>query len=222
MKPRLSNRKTAALTLMEVLVIIAVLAVVVAVFLPEFAPAKKRTTKIDCVNNLKQISLAFRIWSVDNGDKYPMEVPVTNGGAMEFAALGNAVAIFQVISNELSTPKVLICPSDTKRRYATNFSGALSTNNISYFVGLDANTDSPKTFLSGDRNIVILGGIMKNGVIEITTKNPVGWSSELHGGFGNIAFPDGTVHRTESRGTSWNLRDLIRKTGLATNRLAIP
>ena len=222
MKPRLSNRKTAAMTLIDVMVTVLILVLMAVIFLPALAAAKKKPIKITCVNNLTQIGLAFRIWSVYNGGKYPMEVSVTNGGAMELAALSNAAAIFQVISNELYTPKVLICPSDTKRRYATNFSGALSTNNISYFVGLDANTNSPKTFLSGDRNIVILGGIIKNGVIEITTKNPVGWSSELHGGFGNIAFPDGTVHRTESRGTSWNLRDLIRKTGLATNRLAIP
>ncbi len=204
------------MTLMEVLVIIAVLAVVVAVLLPAIATTKKRSSKIGCVNDLKQIGLAFRIWSGDNGDKYPMEVSVTNGGAMELAALGNAAAVFQVMSNELSTPKLLICPKDAKRSYATNFSGAFSATNISYFVGLDANMISQQAFHSGDRNIV--GGIMKNGVLEITTNHPVGWSSELHGGAGNILTADGSVQAVSNSG----LTNLIQQTGLATNRLAIP
>ena len=107
MKPRLSNRPTAALTLVEVMVVVFILFVLAAILLPALAAAKKKTSKIGCTNQLKQIGLAFRIWTGDNQDKYPLEVSVRNGGAMESAVLGDAVAVFQVMSNELSTPKVL-------------------------------------------------------------------------------------------------------------------
>ncbi|HAO78898.1 MAG TPA: hypothetical protein DCQ92_07975 [Verrucomicrobia subdivision 3 bacterium] len=219
MKPRVSHHKTAALTLVEVVVILSVLAILLAILLPALTP-HHGGQNINCSNNLKQVGLSFRIWEGDHNDKYPMQVSVTNGGTMELVAAGNVVTTFQVMSNELSTPILVLCPQDIKRQpAATNFSSQLA-GHISYFVGLDAEDAKPQTILSGDRNIA--GGMMKNGVLEITRNDPVGWSSELHGGIGNIAFADGSVQQTTSRKTSWNLRELIGQTGLATNRLAIP
>ena len=43
--------------------------------LPALAAAKKKAQKINCINNLKQVGLAFRIWEGDNGDKYPRRCP---------------------------------------------------------------------------------------------------------------------------------------------------
>ena len=139
MKTQRTTSRGRGFTLTELLVVICVIAVVVAVFLPALRVRDGRTReKITCVNNLKQIGLAFRIWEGDNGDKYPMQVSVTNGGAMELTLTGDVVGIFRVMSNELSTTKVLVCPQDTKRTAATDFAGGLSGANISYFVGLDA------------------------------------------------------------------------------------
>jgi hypothetical protein len=80
------------------------------------------------VTNLKQIDLAFRIWPGDQSDKYPMQVSVANGVAMELIATENVAACFQVMSNELSTPKILTCPADISRfaaeHFATGFSNA--------------------------------------------------------------------------------------------------
>src|SRR3974377_1288221 len=102
MKLSSSNQRNRALTLMEVLVIIAALVILAAVLLPALAAAKRKSSKINCVSNLKQIVIAFRIWEGDHDDKYPMFVSVTNGGAMELVATGNVTACFQVMSNELS------------------------------------------------------------------------------------------------------------------------
>jgi len=48
--------------------------------LPALAKAKAKAQRINCVNNLKQVGLSFRIWSGDNGDRYPQRVPNTEGG----------------------------------------------------------------------------------------------------------------------------------------------
>ena len=70
---------------------------------------------------------------------------------------------------------------------------------------------------SGDRNIV--GGTkLANGILELTTNQSVGWSSEMHNGIGNVALADGSVQQT----TVSNLFQLLLQTGVATNRLAIP
>jgi prepilin-type N-terminal cleavage/methylation domain-containing protein len=157
MKPRFSHQRNRALTLTEVLVVIFVIAVAVALLLPALAAAKRKSARIGCVSNLKQIGIAYRLWEGDHGDKYPMAVSVTNGGAMELVATGNVAACFQVMSNELSTPKILLCPEDTHRTYAANFTTGFSGANISYFISADAVETYPQTILDGDDNLLVDG-----------------------------------------------------------------
>jgi hypothetical protein len=61
-----------------------------------FDDAQAQADRIKCVNNLKQIGLAMRVWAGDNNDKYPTSLVV--------------------MSNELSTTKILVCPNDTARQ----------------------------------------------------------------------------------------------------------
>jgi competence protein ComGC len=78
----LQAQRRRAFTLMEGVVVVAVLTVVVAVFLSAlYSGPRHVVSKLDCVNNVKEIDIAFRIWEGDNGDKRPMEVPVALGGA---------------------------------------------------------------------------------------------------------------------------------------------
>ena len=218
MKLRVSNRKAMALTLIETLVLILSIVVLAAIFLPALAAAKKKSSKIGCTNNLKQLGLSFRIWSGDNGDKYPMEVSVANGGAMESVVTGDVCSVFQVMSNELSTPRILICPNDGEHTYATNFNSDFTAKNISYFAGLDVYTNSPQVFLSGDDNFQVGGILVKSGLLEISSATPVKWTAARHKFAGNIGLTDGNVQSVTSSG----LLTLLQQTGLATNRLAIP
>src|SRR6202789_2599074 len=134
MKPRFSNQRNHALTLVEMLVIIAVLTILVVLFFPRSHSARRmeRSPRINCVNNLKEIGLCYFVWAGDNNDKFPFQVSITNGGTMEMAATGDVVATFQIMSNELSRPKLLICPADNKRVWATNFPTDFSAKNESY------------------------------------------------------------------------------------------
>ena len=108
MKLRLSKNRSAGLTLFEVGVVIAIVLILVVLILPRLARART-ASHINCINNLKQVGLACRIWEGDNGDLYPMAVSVTSGGSREMVTTGNVVQTFQVMSNELSTPKILVC-----------------------------------------------------------------------------------------------------------------
>jgi competence protein ComGC len=173
MKPRISNRQNRALTLPEVLVIITILAFFAFVFLPVLAP-EHRSPRINCVSNLKQVNLSFRIWEGDHDNKYPMEVSVTNGGAMESMATGDLVNRFIAMSNELSTPKVLICPEDWGKTAATNFGDEFNSSHISYFVGADiTNEDFPQRVLIGDANLLMNGSSIKSGLVQYPTNTSI-------------------------------------------------
>ena len=209
--------KRRGFTLVGLLVIIAVIAILAAMLLPALAAAKRKAQRINCVNNLKQTGLAFRIWEGDNGDKYPMAVSTSKGGTKEFDTGANTFRHFQVMSNELSTPKILICPEDT-RSVADNFA-RLKNQNISYFVGLDANESSPQMLLDGDRNITDVSE-PQNGILKLVPGGPIGWTSAIHNNQGNVGLADGSVQQYSSSA----LREALRNSGDPTNtwRIALP
>src|SRR5947208_2312700 len=114
------RKKTGAFTLIELLVVIAIIAILAAMLLPALARAKARAQRINCTNNLKQTGISFKTWALDNGDVFPMAKSSVDGGAFSgvaatpFATQPTAQyvhSVFGCMSNELSTPKLLVCPS---------------------------------------------------------------------------------------------------------------
>ena len=78
-------------------------------------------------------------------------------------------------------------------------------------------TTHPLAFLSGDRNITN-GQKPINGVLEVTTNQNIGWTSEFHNGVGNVGMADGSVQQL----TPGGLMNLVKGTGFTTNRLLFP
>src|ERR1017187_8934192 len=137
MKTNFPEIKVRGLTLFELLIVISVLLLLAAVFLPALTRPRRPSQGMYCENNLKQVGLAFRVWEGDNNDRYPMAVPAAQGGcwdaavgfgapgligtpgnfALNFPLLGpkGVFGMFVVMSNELNTPKILFCPSAYQR-----------------------------------------------------------------------------------------------------------
>ncbi len=79
--------------------------------LEQLANAKEKAQSIACVNNLKQLGLASRIWATDNGDVLPPSIVA--------------------MTNEMGSPKILVCPADTARQPAADWA-SLTMANVSY------------------------------------------------------------------------------------------
>jgi prepilin-type N-terminal cleavage/methylation domain-containing protein/prepilin-type processing-associated H-X9-DG protein len=218
MKIHASHPQTHGLTLFEVLVVVAVLLLLAAVILPNLKDRHHPYPYINCTMNQKQIGLAFRIWEGDNNDRYPMAVEVTNGGAMESVLAGNPMWAFQVMSNELSTPKILVCPADPARQWPSSFGSLLTASNVSYFVNADAAETNPQDILLGDDNLQVHSVRLKSGLRIIATNDAVSWGPDRHKHAGNLGMADGSVQSATDPG----LKAYLTLASSNSVRLAIP
>jgi prepilin-type processing-associated H-X9-DG protein len=183
--------------LLELLVVIAIIIIIAALLLPALAKTKAKANRIQCLNNLKQAGVAFQIFAHDHVDKFPMQVSTNQGGSLEYNTAASNVAglfyfafrNFQVLSNELVTPKLLVCRADV-RPVATNFV-MLRDLNVSYFAGIKADPGSPSSFLAGDWNLT-------NSDPRTNTEFQFAWTKQVHEERGNILFADGRVELVKS------------------------
>lgn len=91
------------------------------------AEAKENGNRINCVNNLKQLGLAAHLYKTDNEGRFP---PNT-----------------LCISNEVSTPKNYICPSDTVRKPAENWASFTAANQTYEYFGNNTSERYPNSIL---------------------------------------------------------------------------
>ena len=208
---------------LDLLVMLLAVAVVVMVGLAFLRSRQQPMSKrINCANNLKQIGLSYRIWASDSGDKPPPQVSANIGGTMELVASGLVFPHFAAMSNELGTPKIIVCPEDTKRQWGTNFA-TLTDTNVSYFVVPEADESLPNLILSGDRNLTTNKVALKPGLFTLTTNRVVmGWTSQIHQDAGNIALADGSVQQPSSRRLHEFATNSLAATTNSTFRIAIP
>jgi competence protein ComGC len=123
--------------IMGYLSIVITFLILPAMLLPALSKAKSRAQEINCVNNLKQIGLAFKTWELDHDNAFPFNVSTKSGGTLELCAPAadgfenNPALHFQVLSNELFSPRVLVCVADPSKQPAADFQ-TLGPANVSY------------------------------------------------------------------------------------------
>jgi prepilin-type N-terminal cleavage/methylation domain-containing protein len=115
-----------AFTLIELLVVIAIIGVLAALLLPALSLAKENGRRIACVNNLRQVNLAIRLYADDSADSLPVlpdPDPYPNGVGAYYKQL---VKQYLGLTGPASRDeKVFICPSD--RTFSTQIQHAFTS-----------------------------------------------------------------------------------------------
>ncbi len=193
---RIHASSVQAFTLIELLVVIAIIAILAALLLPALAMAKAKAHRAHCLNNLKEIALGYRLWANENSDKFPWAVGTTNGGSL---GSSDWTDNYRVASNEMVTPKIIVCPSDNQKTIAPNWLVLDGDRHISFFIGPDAEETKPATILAGDRNVY--GG---GGGLDLSWNRGMGtsidatWLNTIHVNKGEIVLSDGSVQQTKT------------------------
>ncbi len=189
MRPK-PNRHLTAFTLIEMILVIAIIGILASRLLPALAKAKPKVYQTRCLSNLKQVGIASHLFANDHNGLFPMQVPVDQGGSQAYIYTAQAFRHFAAMSNDLTTTKILACPMDD-RTAAPDWS-TFDNSHLSYFVGVDAKQNYPNSLLAGDRNIS-QDSVLQSNVLQTNFAATVGWTTNLHVNRGNVLFAGGHV-----------------------------
>ncbi|HEV2210646.1 MAG TPA: type II secretion system protein [Verrucomicrobiae bacterium] len=105
------KRQTAAFTWVELLMVIVIIAVLAVLLLPAVSRTKGSAKRAVCVNNLKQIDAALRMYADDSGDKSPW-IGTTNR-VLDYCYKELIQEYLAARNADPSRQKLFACPSDT-------------------------------------------------------------------------------------------------------------
>lgn len=206
------------MTMVELIVVIAVLVVLAGMILPVLSKRKVHDPRISCLNRLRQVGIGFRLYANDMGSN------------PQFIQTNEAWVYFQTVGKEIGSPKVLLCPDDPVRSSPAivfespnvldrnSFSYPTNRNNaLGFFYGTEAEESNPGAILAGDRHITRTGGMI-SGVVTWKTNSNVSWAKDIHKGSGNAVLADGSGQMFSSA----RLRQQLPQTTNAFVRFVLP
>jgi prepilin-type processing-associated H-X9-DG protein/prepilin-type N-terminal cleavage/methylation domain-containing protein len=115
----IGNRQSDCFTLIELLVVVAIIAILAALLLPALKGAKDQAKAAACINNLKQMSVAFVLYRGDNNEWVPplgMYNATLNPNVQKINEFPYRLNVYMKISTNLlekhETKSPWVCPAD--------------------------------------------------------------------------------------------------------------
>ena len=105
-----------AFSLIELLVVVAIIGMLLAVTLPSLARARQQAVIASCASNLKQVGTGFTMYLGDHRDRYPCATDPVNMSPRYWLWMGRGfrrfIGPYFVHNINTNNPSILVCPSD--------------------------------------------------------------------------------------------------------------
>ncbi len=107
-----SSHRSKGFTLIEILVVIAIIAILAAILFPVFARARENARRSSCQSNLKQIGLAMMQYTQDFDETMPSIFNQNSNIRMPNGSIAPIAPWYQMIYPYMKNIQVLNCPSE--------------------------------------------------------------------------------------------------------------
>jgi prepilin-type N-terminal cleavage/methylation domain-containing protein len=184
--------RRAGFSLIELLVVIAIIGILAGLIMPSLGKSMRQAKRVQCMNNLRQIGIAFQQFADLNQNRYPMNLPsvlpLTNRVPDQVDFLILTVQPFQEVAPELASTRLLVCAADSKRTPADSF-GNLTAQQISYRLSTNAAPGNANTIVATDRNVTRVARVEE----RHDPQGQLEFDSGIHDRRGNVLMGDGRL-----------------------------
>ena len=135
-----------AFTMVEILVVIAIIAVLAGILFPVFANAKREAKKSACISNLSQLGTATVLYMADNDEIFPFAVDASDKYAPQIwnsqpqwrAQIANMPLLVDALKHYTKNEEIFKCPADNGTLVLDNhYPESFLTSAIAITVGFD-------------------------------------------------------------------------------------
>ena len=162
--PRTRKRTSRGFTLIELMVVIAIIAILAGILFPVFAGARDKADQIACISNMRQIGMAFHMYANDWNELLPPQVVDAATGELGYRnwsygwnnmpstpTVKASIAYLVYALEPYMQDAIWFCPNDVWRKVGTQPFGTparAQAGEISYSYAVQWNTwlDNPALF----------------------------------------------------------------------------